>query len=77
MLDMWLLGRLRWHQAVEFDGVVGVLLLLLNIYCPVIYRDRVIEAMISAFHAKFSIHPDHAVEEVWLRRQFHSHIANC
>jgi hypothetical protein len=47
-----------------------------NVYDPATYRDGVIEAMISAFHARFPMHPDHAVHGVWLRRQFHLHIAN-
>jgi hypothetical protein len=47
-----------------------------NVYDPATYRDGVIEAMISAFHARFPMHLDHAVHGVWLRRQFHLHIAN-
>jgi hypothetical protein len=47
-----------------------------NVYDPATYRDGVMEVMVSAFHTRFPMHPDHAVDGVWLRRQLHSHIAN-
>jgi hypothetical protein len=37
-----------------------------NIYDPATYRNGVIEATISAFHARFPMHPDHVVDGVWL-----------
>jgi hypothetical protein len=36
-----------------------------NVYEPATYQ---IEAMVSAFHARFPMHPDHVVDGVWLRQ---------
>jgi hypothetical protein len=40
-----------------------------NIYDPTTYRYGVMEAMISAFHARFPMDLDHAADGVWLRRE--------